>query len=265
MYMDFHTHGKLAKKLPFSEIYTEWLFGEAKEAGLEAICLTEHFNTIQFEDLYEYLKKIGKRENDCYVLENGLKIFTGMETDIKEGGHILSIGPIESIIELNRKLEPYKTPDNFLPFNKLMDLFSNYPVIVGAAHPFREGGHIPEIDINELKRLDFIDMNGKDIAIDKEGTQKKIYEFSKQIGKPVVSGSDTHQSFQYGCIKTKFYGAVTEISDLYERIKSGDYNIEIDENAGYKVRTASILKKALKEIHFLGGDYVSILKCDEIV
>ena len=35
MYIDFHTHGKLAKKLPFSEEYTHWLFSEAKGAGLD--------------------------------------------------------------------------------------------------------------------------------------------------------------------------------------------------------------------------------------
>ena len=34
MYIDFHTHGKLAKKLPFSEEYTHWLFSEAQGAGL---------------------------------------------------------------------------------------------------------------------------------------------------------------------------------------------------------------------------------------
>ena len=40
MYLDFHTHGKLAKKLPFSQEYTHWLFGEARSAGLDALCLT---------------------------------------------------------------------------------------------------------------------------------------------------------------------------------------------------------------------------------
>ena len=34
MYMDFHTHGKLAKRLPFSTVYTDWLFGEAKGAWI---------------------------------------------------------------------------------------------------------------------------------------------------------------------------------------------------------------------------------------
>ena len=30
-------------------------------------------------------------------------------------------------------------------FEQLRDLFDEYPVIVGGAHPFREGGHIPEL------------------------------------------------------------------------------------------------------------------------
>ena len=55
MKLDFHTHGKLAKRLPFSTTYTDWLFGEAKDAGLSALCLTEHFNTLQFDELYAYL------------------------------------------------------------------------------------------------------------------------------------------------------------------------------------------------------------------
>ena len=44
MKIDFHTHGKLAKKLPFSKEYTDWLFREAQKSGLDALCLTEHFN-----------------------------------------------------------------------------------------------------------------------------------------------------------------------------------------------------------------------------
>ena len=45
MYVDFHTHGKLAKYLPFSVNYNNWLLQEAKGTGLDAICLTEDFNT----------------------------------------------------------------------------------------------------------------------------------------------------------------------------------------------------------------------------
>ena len=74
MNMDFHTHGKLAKYLPFSTEYTDWLLNEAKSAGLDAICLTEHFNTQQFEKLYRYIAARGSRQGDAYVF-NGLKVF----------------------------------------------------------------------------------------------------------------------------------------------------------------------------------------------
>ena len=110
MKLDFHTHGKLAKRLPFSTVYTDWLFGEAKNAGLDALCLTEHFNTLQFDELYGYLSTRSAREGDALVLENGLRVFPGMETDIAEGGHILSIGPLEAILELNQRLAPHKAP-----------------------------------------------------------------------------------------------------------------------------------------------------------
>ena len=82
MRLDFHTHGKLAKKLPFSTAYTDWLFGEARSAGLDALCLTEHFNTLQFQDLYQYLSSSSQRVEDVLELENGLHIFPGMETDV---------------------------------------------------------------------------------------------------------------------------------------------------------------------------------------
>ena len=73
MRLDFHTHGKLAKKLPFSTAYTDWLFGEARRAGLDALCLTEHFNTLQFADVYGYIASVSRRTGDALELENGLR------------------------------------------------------------------------------------------------------------------------------------------------------------------------------------------------
>ena len=204
MKLDFHTHGKLAKRLPFSTVYTDWLFGEAKNAGLDALCLTEHFNTLQFDELYGYLSTRSTREGDALVLENGLRVFPGMETDIAEGGHVLSIGPLEAILELNQRLAPHKAPGNFLPFAQLRDLFDQYPVVVGGAHPYREGGHIPQLPREQLARLDFLDLNGKDLATDRQQAEQRTYGLGRQLGVPVVSGSDTHQAVQYGCVWTEF-------------------------------------------------------------
>ena len=259
MFIDFHTHGKLAKKLPFSTEYTDWLLKEAKDSGLDAICLTEHFNTLQFDELYGYLIEKCRREGDALVTNDGLRIFAGMETDINEGGHILSIGTPETILELNARLEPYKKKGEFLPFKKLMDLFERYPVIVGAAHPFREGGHIPELPQEQLRRLFFLDLNGKDVALDQRYFEEKTMELGKKLEIPVISGSDTHQAVQYGCVCTKFEKTVQTVGELYTEMQKGNYEIVVSSNAAFQVKTAGMLKKALKEIHALGGDYVEVL------
>ena len=258
MYMDFHTHGKLAKYLPFSTEYTDWLLNEAKEAGLDAICLTEHFNTQQFDTLYGYIADRGDKEGDAYVID-GLKVFPGMETDIAEGGHVLSIGPMEAIRELNRRLTPYKSKNAFLPAEELFRLFDQYPVLVGAGHPFREGGHIPELSPELLARFDFLDLNGKDVAVDQDRTEHLTFGLGQRLNKPVVAGSDTHQAVQYGCIRTCFEEEFDTFEELAREMKAGRYQIVIHSDADIKVKTANVLKRALKEIHALGGDYVSVL------
>ena len=88
------------------------------------------------------------------------------------GGHILSIGPLEAILELNRRLEPHKEKGDFLPFSRLMELFDQYPVLVGCGHPFRAPGHVPELPEEQLRRLKFLDLNGKDLALDRERTER---------------------------------------------------------------------------------------------
>ena len=258
MRLDFHTHGKLAKKLPFSAAYTDWLFGEAKRAGLDALCLTEHFNTLQFADVYGYIASVSRRRGDTLELENGLKIFPGMETDVAEGGHILSIGSLEAILELNRRLEPNKEKGSFLPFQRLMDLFEEYPV-VGCGHPFRAPGHVPELPAEQLHRLKFLDLNGKDLALDRARTERLTYRLGEHLGIPVVSGSDTHQAVQYGCVTTVFENACDTISALYTEMWAGRYIIDLADTASFQVRTACLLKRTLKEVHALGGDYVSLL------
>lgn len=264
MNIDFHTHGKLAKKLPLSIQYVDWLFDEARKSGLDAICLTEHFNTLQFDELYDYINSNGENVEDAYIWKNGLKIFTGMETDILEGGHILSIGPMDAILELNSILEPHKEKEYFLNFDSLMDLFSKYPVIIGAAHPFRSGGHIPELSHEQLSRLDFLDLNGKDMALDRVRTEKLTNELSKKINKPILGGSDTHQAIQFGCIKNKFDKNLNSLSEIMNEIHHGNYETTITSDAHFKVETAGFIKKLLKNIHSLGGDYVSMLVSSNI-
>ena len=262
MKMDFHTHGELAKELPFSEVYGSWLFTEAGKAGLDAVCLTEHFNTLGFDRIYGYITENSEKDGDTFLMD-GLRIFPGMETDMAEGGHILSIGPADAILELNRRLEPHKEKGSFLPFAQLLSLFREYPVMVGAGHPFRgmeeETGNIPRLPAALLSGFDFIDLNGKDLAENAQKTIDRTKSFGELLGKPVVTGSDTHQAFQYGCVHTDFAEEISTFARLREKMNAGEYTICIEPTLPFQVRTASMLKKALKQIHSLGGDYVEVL------
>ena len=85
------------------------------------------------------------------------------------------------------------------------------------------------------------------------------YALGKELEIPVVSGSDTHQAVQYGCVTTVFERDVDTVPALYGEMTAGRYAIDLSDTAAFQVRTACLLKRSLKEIHALGGDYVAIL------
>lgn len=258
MKIDFHTHGKLAKNLPFSSLYTKQLLIKAKDAGLDAICLTEHFNTVGYDELIKYFLENYPRKGDSILVE-GLTVFIGMEIDVVESGHILVVGLPEEMLQLNQELDPYKTKGNFLSFIQLIAILNNYEIIWGAAHPYRVDSQIARLDYELLKKMDFIDLNGKDYAIHGKFMEDKILDFSKTIGVPILAGSDTHQYFQYGCIYNDFNNTYTSIKELKRAISLGDYRYEIKDDIKIKVEAANILKRTLKVLNATGIDYTSVL------
>ena len=259
MKIDLHTHGKLAKKLPFSGEYTKWLLEEAVNAGLDAICLTEHFNTLEFQRIYEYVKEVCTKDGETYITEKGLRIFPGMEVDIAEGGHTLVIGAMESILEMNQRLEPHKEKGTFLPMEAWAQMVAEYPVVFGAGHPYRCGSNIPKLPLELQKKFDFIDMNGKDMAGFGAQNIPLLEEMKKRLDIPVAAGSDTHQAFQYGCIYNDCDRTCRAGRELLEVLKEGSYHTVLSDYISFQVKTAGMLKRSLKAIHTLGGDYVEVL------
>ena len=169
------------------------------------------------------------------------------------------IGNMHVILEMNRRLSPYKEKGKFLPFAKWAEIVKEYPVLFGAAHPYREGGHIPELTESDLKQFDFLDLNGKDLAADYEGMSLRMKELSKVLQKPLTAGSDTHQAFQYGCVYNVFDQTVRTVEGLSSQIQAGHYRIETSDTLEFQVETAGTLKRSLKAIHALGGDYLEVL------
>lgn len=247
MKIDLHTHVKLSKKSEFSPAYFREMMAEAKGNGLDAIAMTEHFNTLRYEDIYEMLDRNYPYEHGYYLAE-GIKVFPGIEVDIKETGHILIIGQRDSVLELRSRLEPHTEKGRFVDFRTLLDWSEEGGFLRIGAHPFREGTPLHHLPDELLKRLDAFDLNGKDVyAQGLEAYHAKIGEFAKRLGRPVVAGSDTHQFMQYGCVLNEFDRNFETVEELKALIQEGAYRIEVSPALDIKVKSANIIKGLLKK------------------
>nr|WP_106781268.1 PHP domain-containing protein [Lysinibacillus timonensis] len=246
MNFDFHTHAKLSKKSDFSISYFEGMAKKAIECGIEGIALTEHFNTKNFHEVYDTLDSHFPYEDGYYNIF-GLKVFPGMEVDIKEVGHILCIGSLEDIRAMREQLNCYTEEGYFIPFSELLHLRSGYELLVIGAHPFRPSTPLKDLDHSLLSQLDAFDLNGKDLH--KLGIQENIRdlnEFALSLDKPVVGGSDTHQSMQYGSVYTVLKQECNNVKELKEVVLSKQFTVEIAEDLHERVSEAIRLKKIEK-------------------
>lgn len=248
---DFHTHGKLAKKFNFSiEYYTE-MARTAKQCGLDGLALTEHFNTRNFLDVYDSLDAHFPYEDGYYNIF-GLKVFPGMEVDIKEVGHILCIGDVHEVRALREDLQDYTKKDSFIPFEKLLTLLSTYNMLVIGAHPYRESTPLKDLDPYLLKQLDAFDLNGKDLH--SRGIEENTYDvhtFAEELSKPVIGGSDTHHFKQFGAVYTVLKTDCSTIHELKEAVINNQFDIfiagDLHERVSEAVRLKAIEKERLKK------------------
>lgn len=246
MNIDFHTHIKIAKISRFMPEYFEDMVEEAKVAGLTAICITEHFNTFQSMDTYDYLKAHYTYEKEYYNVR-GLKVFTGMEVDVKEVGHILIIGQRDEIVSMRQQLTGFEQKPDFMPFKALMDLADQYNVLRIGGHPLRTSTPLTHHNPEQLKRLDALDLNGRDLyAQGQHPYREELEAFADSLGLPIVGGSDTHQYLQYGSVYNESKQECETIEDLKTMIKTGDYESKVSIELDLKVKSASLVKKLIK-------------------
>lgn len=248
MLIDLHTHGKLSKQSDFSLEYFHEMMQEARLNGLDAVALTEHFNTKNYEAIYEALDSTFPY-NGHYYEAHGVRIFPGIEVDIRETGHILLIGKKEEILAIRAELEPYTSKGNFIPFAQLLKLADTYRLLKIGGHPFRESTPLHELSRELLIQLDALDLNAKDLY--KQGIEvnrQKLEPFAEELGLPIVAGSDTHQCLQYGSVVNRFNELIDTVEDLKRAIQNQDYEIEISEALHIKVKASVMLKKVLKQL-----------------
>lgn len=246
MNIDFHIHVKLSKKTNFSLEHFHSMIDEAKAQGLDAITLTEHFNTHRFEDVYGTLDATFPCNNHYYDV-GGFKVFTGMEVDVAEGGHILVSGPKDKLLEVREALEPHVSRDRFIGLADLFALCEPRGLMVIGGHPFRESNRLYHVDRGLLRKFDALDLNGKDLhEIGIQENIAKVLSLGEELGVPVVAGSDAHQMFQVGCVRNVLPGDYETVAELKAAIREGKYKRIIAPTLDLQVRAANLVKKLLK-------------------
>lgn len=247
MNIDFHTHANLSKKINISIEDLEGKMQEAKASGLTALAITEHFNATNIIELYKALREKYTYEKDYYKIGE-MKVFCGLEVDVKENGHFLVIGSRDDILAIAYLLLPYHNEKEFIPVKHLIRLLAEFNVLKIGAHPLRKSTpwHHHELDV--LQQFDAYDLNGKDLFTDGLEMEERVQSFATTYNIPVVGGSDTHQELQYGSILNVF-PECNSIDELREVIRQGNYEIQISPCLEVKVKAASQIKKMMKELN----------------
>ncbi|MEK3885617.1 PHP domain-containing protein [Paenibacillus sp. PL2-23] len=245
MNIDLHTHGKLSKKTDFSLDYFLSMAREATENGLNAIALTEHFNTRHYFDMMDQLDASFDYRGDYYEVE-GLRVFSGMEVDVRDKGHILMIGHRDLIRQLRRELEPHVEKDSFIPLDTLLDRTEGLPLLRIGAHPTRVSTPLTHHDPQVLTRLDAFDLNAKDLYEAGPETAAHVRELAAHIGLPVTAGSDSHQPLQFGSVVNKLEQTCDTAEQLRAIIREGRYTLDISPCLHVKVKGAQMMKELLK-------------------
>lgn len=246
MKIDFHTHANLTKNVDFHVDEFIEKIREAKESGLDAIALTEHFNTDNFKEIYDQLEENFSYHGDYYDVD-GCKVFTGIEIDIKEVGHILLIGNRVDILNVYEYVRPHIPDDNYVPFKDLLAFTKNLDLLKIGAHPCRTGTPLKHIDHDLLEQLDAFDLNATDIFRQGIAVREEVEELAKKVNLPIVAGSDTHHHLQYGSVFNVLPASFSTASEIKAAIIAGDYVIKISPCLNDKVKGARLIKKVLKK------------------
>lgn len=247
MNMDFHVHGILSKKLNFNKDLFLQGIEFAKNNGLNGFVLCEHFNAKDIESSFSFLEDNFKYENDRYDV-NKFYVYLGMEVDIRYGGHVIVCGNREKIYKINNSLKKCVKKDNFIYFEELLDMSDEYGCLTIGSHPYREKHKLYLQGEKNLKRLDALDLNSKDIY--KRGlkiVEKEVEELASKLNIPYVTGSDSHYPIMLGCVKTSFKDDFKSIAELKDAIKKNDFKREISDDLRLKIYSAKISKNFIKK------------------
>ena len=209
---DLHVH--TASGSSDSSLTPDELVREARDIGLDGVCLTEHGGAWQTSDLGQTFEGAG------------VTVLAGLEIDT-EMGHILVFGLPSRVSGIHRVDELRKAVDRA-------------GGVMIAAHPFRHLFNLPPYDTNLLYHggpklpetaeeaalhplFDMVDdievANGANF----ESENAFALEVARHRGFAGTGGSDAHSFHGLGRCATAFDAVVRTEADLIDALKSGAF------------------------------------------
>jgi len=196
MWIDTHCHTKYS--------YDNWLepvdlVRRARDAGLDAICVTEHYS-------YEAsapVEEVARGE--------GLLLLRGVEVST-DRGHVLVFGVEDD--SWNRWGR-----DTYLPMQELIERINLMGGVCVPAHPYRQMGVASLLDgIFELEGIAAVEThNGGNAATDNE----LALAAASHLRLPTLGGSDCHKVEAVGRCATEFSQPVTDMASFLAALRAG--------------------------------------------
>jgi hypothetical protein len=206
MRVDLHIHTR--PKSPCSAIDPSALLEEARRAGLDGVCLTEHQNPWSPGEVEELIKA------------GGIRVFQGNEITTNQGD-ILVFG-------YGREVK------GVVPIQDLRKEVEAVGGLMIAAHPFRGfllfGISQLQLDLEQAcKRSVFQHVDGLEIhnckVTDPENDMAR--RVAERLGLLGVAGSDAHRLDEVGKCVTIFEREVRAEQELIEEIRAGRFTVEV--------------------------------------
>jgi hypothetical protein len=142
--------------------------------------------------------------------------------NIREKGHIIVIGPVEEMARLDASF-PRPLSSGYEPaFPELLDASDELNVVRIGAHMFRENKKLGGLAEKDLRRLDALEVNGKDF-----GTEEELLERARRLDLPVVAGSDAHHWLQIGRPAHRLRGGAARSAQLPLRGPAGAHLVRL--------------------------------------
>lgn len=239
--VDLHVHAKVSKSFSFDLDAAQRLIEYAAMIGLDGLAMVEHLHGIDFWGIHTEMRRAFQYADGVYHTTNGFSVLTGAELSLHEGADLVLLGTIDQIVRFDLHL-PHQATGGYKPvFDEAMEAIRHAHLLVIGAHMFRHGKDLIKLGKRWLATLDTLEANGKDFHQD-----ARVHAAAKQIGLPVVGGSDAHYWPQVGIKSTCLpLDTITQAS-VAEVVRRGDVRVASLGYGPWAVQFCTAYKRARK-------------------